>query len=140
MLGIRENHELLTFNIIIPTKIADASIFDECVFDMKVDLYSSASDVEFKDNVNPKVEDLATITFSNVEFAKAARITLTGTETVSKTSVIKMFQWDKANSDYVAVKDEDEDNLTAANAKGDDADYSQSTYASWTDVENDGIL
>ena len=124
---------------IIPTKIADASDFEACVFDMDVDLYSGASNVEFKGDVNLKVDDLSTINFANVEFAKTAAITLEGTETVNRTSVIKMFQWNKANEDYEEVTDDDEDNLTAANAKGDDADFSQTEYNSWTRVINSGI-
>jgi hypothetical protein len=50
-----------------------------------------------------------------------------------------MFQWDKAAADYVAVKDDDEDNLTAANAKGDDADFAQTEYNSWSSVTRAGI-
>jgi hypothetical protein len=123
----------------IPTKIADASIFNGCVLNLDVDLYSGASNVEFKGAVNLKVENVATINFSKVEFAKTSAITLRGTETVSKSSVIKMFQWDKAKSDYVVVADEDEDNLTAANAKGKGVDYAQSTYTSWKAVTTNNI-
>ena len=120
----------------IPTKIADASIFNGCVLNLDVDLYSGASNVEFKGAVNLKVDNIATINFSKVEFAKTATITLTGTETVSKTSVIKMFQWDKNKADYVAVADNDEDNLTAANKKGKGVDYAQSYYDTYNNPNN----
>jgi hypothetical protein len=124
---------------IVPTKIADASVFEDCEFDMAVDLYSGASNAKFKKAVRLYVEDIATINFANVDFAKTATLRLYGTETISTTSLVKMFQWDKAGQDYLPVKDDDEDNLTAANAKNEGVDYVQTTYTSWTRITGAGI-
>ncbi len=124
---------------IVPTKIADASVFEDCVFDMAVDLYSGASNVQFKKAINLYVEDVATINFENVDFAKTSTMRLYGTETISTTKLVKMFQWDKAAANYVAVKDDDEDNLTAANAKSDGVDYVQYTFSTWSGITGNNI-
>ena len=114
------------YGTVYPTNIDDMSIFTNVIFDMDVNLSESASDAEFDGAVNVEVEDDTEINFTDVEFGKNAILTISGAEKVkSKKYLVKMFQWEKSSSSYVGVKDDDEDNLTAANAKSEGVEIVQ---------------
>ena len=111
---------------VIATNIDDINIFANVVFDMDVILTESASDTEFDGEVIVKVDDAASIKFTSVEFGKKATVYITGgSEVKGKQTVINMFQWAKSSASYEEVKDMDEDNLTAANAKSAGVDIVQ---------------
>ena len=123
---------------VISTNIDDIDIFTNVVFDMDVTIAESASDTEFDGNVIVKVDDSATIKFTSVEFGKKANVAITGgSEVKGKQTVINMFQWAKGTASYEPVKDMDEDNLTAANAKSEGVDITQRlwnrTTGNWCD-------
>ena len=129
---IKGNKKDAITGAIYATNIDDISKFTDVIFDMDVNLSESASDLEFDGDVNIKVEDNSNIKFTNVDFGKKALVYVAGTETVkSKKSVVKMFQWEKSSKKYVEVKDDDEDNLTAANAKSEGVDIIQSLSRTW---------
>ena len=93
---------------------------------MDVNLSESASDTEFDGDVNVKVDDDATIAFTDVEFGKKALLNISGAEQVKgKKTLVRMFQWEKSSSTYKQVTDDDEDNLTPANAKSEGVEITQ---------------
>ena len=47
-----------------------------------------------------------------------------------------MLQWEKSSKKYVEVKDADEDNLTAANAKSEGVDIIQSISTKWSTLSD----
>ena len=121
------------------TKVEDMDMFNGVVFDMNVDLYTGGADnVEFCKEVNVKVEEsIAEVNFEGVNFAKSATLTMSGAaKEVGKKKLLNMFQYDKTIPGYAAVTSMDEDNLTAANAKGEYAKYVQKIYTSWTAIKN----
>jgi len=116
----------------IPTNIDDLSIFTNVAFNMDVNISEGASETEFDGVVNLSVDDDADITFADVEFGKMAVLNISGTEVVkSKKSVINMLQWVKSSAKYAEVKDADEDNLSAANAKSEGVEIVQSLTNDW---------
>ena len=116
----------------IPTNIDDLSIFTNVAFNMDVNISEGASETEFDGVVNLSVDDDADITFADVEFGKKAKLNISGTEVVkSKKSVINMLQWVKSSSKYDYVKDADEDNLSAANAKSEGVEIVQALTNDW---------
>jgi len=114
----------------VATNVTDFSIFEAVVFDMDVNLYDDAVNTEFKQGVNVMIEDgVEDFTFTNVNFAKSATLTMNGgTTTTGKKKLVGMYQYVTADGKYAAVKDNDEDNLTAKNAKGEYAKYISSDY------------
>ena len=116
----------------IPTNIDDLSIFTNVAFNMDVNISEGASETEFDGVVNLSVDDDADITFADVEFGKKAVLNISGAEVVkSKKSVINMLQWVKSSSKYDYVKDADEDNLSAANAKSEGVEIVQDLTNDW---------
>jgi hypothetical protein len=116
------------------TKVEDMDMFDHVVFDMDVDLYTDgAADVEFLQDVNVKVEEsIAEVNFEGVNFAKSSTLKMSGAaKEVGKKKLIRMYQYDKTIPGYAVVPSKDEDDLTAANAKGVYARYITNTYSSW---------
>ena len=111
----------------IPTNIDDMSIFTNVAFNMDVNLSDDASDTEFDGIVNIKVKDDANVVFTGVEFGKKALLNISGAEEVTgKKTLVRMFQWETASSTYQRVKNDDEDNLTATNAKSEGVEIIQS--------------
>ena len=126
------------------TNIEDMSIFENVVFDMDVNLLDdTVADTEFNGDVIVKVgEDVDQIKFSNVNFGKKAWMGFTGSvEVTTSKSLVKMLQYSKADGKFVAVKNDDEDNLSAASKKGTEGTF---TYEAWTygwwDQDYDDIL
>ena len=126
------------------TNIEDMSIFENVVFDMDVNLLDdTVADTEFNGDVYVKVgEDVDQIKFSNVNFGKKAWMGFTGSvEVTTSKSLVKMLQYSKADGKFVAVKNDDEDNLSAASKKGTEGTF---TYEAWTygwwDQDYDDIL
>ena len=116
----------------IPTNIDDLSIFTNVAFNMDVNISEGASETEFDGVVNLSVDDDADITFADVEFGKKAVLNISGTEVVkTKKSVINMLQWVTSDANYAEVKDADEDNLTAANAKSEGVEIVQDFTKDW---------
>ena len=123
----------------VATDIKDFSIFENCVFNMDVNLSESASDTEFDGKVNVKVDDSGVIKFTDVEFGKKALVNVTGgSEVKGKQTVVRMFQWVKSSATYEQVKNDDEDNLSAANAKSEGVDIAQRLWnrstGNWCDT------
>jgi hypothetical protein len=125
------------------TNIEDMSIFENVVFDMDVNLLDdTVADTEFNGDVYVKVgEDVDQIKFSNVNFGKKAWMGFTGSvEVTTSKSLVKMLQYNKTTGNYEPVKNDDEDNITAANKKGVEATFAfkPSTYNwnfySWNDI------
>ena len=127
--------------------VKDMSIFENVVFDMNVNLLDDgAADTEFNGGVNVIVgEDVDKILFSNVNFGKKAKMYFDGSvDIVTSKTLIKMFQYSKADGVYKAVKDDDEDNVSAANKKGDEAEFAYKPWlyggwANWAQITAAGI-
>ena len=120
----------------VATNVKDFSIFESVIFNMDVNLYDDAANTEFNKAVNVKIEDgVENFTFANVNFGKNAELTMSGgTTTTGKKKLIYMYQYNTSTNKYVLVKDNDEDNLTAKNAKGDYKKYISSDYALKADL------
>jgi hypothetical protein len=88
--------------------VADFDIFENVIFDLPVNLYTSAANTEFLKNVNVKFEDdVEKIAFANVNFGGKTVMTVSGaSKTTSKMKSVAMYQWDKTAKNYVEIDDE----------------------------------
>ena len=123
------------------TKITDFSIFENVIFNTPVELHTSAANTKFLSTINALVDDdVYNISFTNVDFGASTKITMGGgTSKVNKNSLIAMYQYDLSTENYVAVKDNDADNLSAANKKKDGKDVAQNYYQTWAAITTAGI-
>jgi hypothetical protein len=88
--------------------IKDMSIFTNVVFDMDVNVYTDIADTELLGDVNVNFDDgVEEINFSGVNFGSKSVMTVKGaTKVTGKMTSVEMYQWDKAQKNYVVLDDE----------------------------------
>ena len=121
------------------TNVDDFDIFENVVFNIPVNLLSEgAANTEFNDDVNVTIVDgVEEVAFANVNFGKNSSINM-GYDTkkvVGKKKVLALYEANAATGKYEAVEDNDEENLTAANAKKDGASYVTADYSTWNQIK-----
>jgi len=113
------------------TKVSDFSIFENVIFNTPVDLHTSAANTTFLKLISASIdEDVNKIAFTNVDFGTNSTINVSGANKTNKNSLIRMYEYDLSSETYVIVKDNDSDNLSAANKKKEGVDVAQNYFSS----------